>query len=197
MQGILIIPAFDPAGTLEAHVIDNDVHDNGSFGLQATDFTHVNGIRVTGGRYVNNTGAGILLAGWKSSSVSGEIAFGSNVGLSIANSVPNSAVGAGFLSGSVYDLEVQGPLSNANISGVILDHGTIGGVANVKGFSSVLISSLKHCNSVTQASGSAPPCASGLLDASKGSLQGSRSLTALAAHGFSGARSVARPLPSH
>lgn len=192
MQGILVIPAFDPAGTLNASISDNDVHDNGGVGLQAVDFTQMNRITVTGGRFANNAGSAILLSGWKSSSVSGEIAFGSAIGLSIMNSVPDSSVGPGFLSGSTHDLEVQGPLSNAIMSGVILDHGDIGG-ADVSGFSSALVTS-KRCIPAVPATSAAPGCASGLVSLSKGSVLETPALKTLAAHGFSGTSVKARAI---
>jgi hypothetical protein len=190
-EGILVIPAFDSADSLVVKIEDDDVHDNGSYGLRAVDFTHSNRIELKGGRYVNNTGAGILLSGWRMSHVAGEIAYGSNVGLSISNNVPDSSVGPSFLSGSIYDLEVLGPFSNAIMSGVILDHGAIGGKAHVTGYNSTPVARTGKCvpnrlTSKTVLQG----CASGLLSTSNAKIKESNALGNLAKDGFTRTRSL-------
>jgi hypothetical protein len=176
-EGILLIPAHDPPGSLDALVQDNDVHDNGSYGLKAVDFTRSNSIEVTGGRYVNNKGAGIALSGWKKSRISGEVAYGSNVGLSILNSVSNAEIGPGFLSGSSYDLELLGPMSKGIMSGVVLDHGAIRGGKDITGFSSVPLASTGKCipNSTTSSTAQ-KGCASGLIYTSVNGIRESRVL---------------------
>lgn len=191
-EGILLIPAHDAAGSLDAILRDNDVHDNGSYGLKAMDFTHSNGIEVSGGKYVNNGTAGIILSGWKTSKISGEVIYGSNVGLSIANSAPDVQIGPGFLSGAVYDLEIIGPFSNGIMSGVILDHNVVQGGKNVTGFSSIPLASTGKCIPNRTTSKTAQTgCASGLISPSSAGMRESPVLSDLVRGGF--ARTKPRP----
>jgi hypothetical protein len=111
---------------LEMSVVNVNSHDNGALGLHAVNFTRFGRLVVAGGTYTNNGGCcAIALAGWTQATISGETVYGSSRGILLAAHDPSVLLGPGSISGTDYDLSVDGPGSSATLDGARLVHGII------------------------------------------------------------------------
>ena len=137
--GIIIQSKYDSAPSYA--IVNCNVYSNTGPGLNAIDYNSGGGgvgggtLSIVGGVYANNTGAeAINLAGWSYVNVTGQNSYGSARGLLVSANVTNVMLGPGMLSGTTYDLSVEGPNSIATMAGVTLANGVIqpGQETNVK-----------------------------------------------------------------
>jgi hypothetical protein len=125
-DGILLNIKNQDDPSLEIAIINTHSYHNGGIGLDAKNFTKAASLVVRGGTYADNAGCcAIALAGWAKATLTNETVSGSSRGVLLAAYNPSVMLGPSVVSGTLYDLSVDGPGSSAILNGTSLAHGVI------------------------------------------------------------------------